>query len=154
MVTGISEWARELLRKPYITYGYMYSNGIRKNQIPDLNQGGFLATSKWASLAPAGHTVAQGEMMFRYQCMSCHTTTGYRSMQRLLGERDIDGIRGFLQILRETDPKKNPYSGIMPPLAGKDHEVEALAQYLNTIERGQAKKTASNPKPVAQPSAS
>lgn len=148
LVTGISEWTREMLRKPYVVYGYMYSNGIRKEQIAQINQVGFFRSAAWAAAArpvipePAtmGPVVGKGEVIFRYQCMSCHTQTGYRSMKRLLGERDREAIHGFLQILRQTDPEKNPYHGIMPPLAGQDEDVEALADYLNTINNTQKQK--------------
>ncbi len=65
--------------------------------------------------------------------MSCHTENGYRSMKRLLGERDQDAIKGFLSVLRSTDKEKNPYLGIMPPLAASDEELNDLAAYLRTI---------------------
>jgi cytochrome d ubiquinol oxidase subunit I len=141
MVTGISEWSREMLRKPYVIYGYMYSNGILREQVENINRTGFLRASKWAlasaptvpepaTMPPA---TGQGELIFRYQCMSCHTQTGYRSMKRLLLDRDRDAILALLEILHETDPKKNPYIGIMPPLAGTREEMNALADYLVTI---------------------
>jgi mono/diheme cytochrome c family protein len=68
--------------------------------------------------------------MYQYQCLSCHNVRGYRSTVSLLGGRDLAGIRSFLALMRETDAKKNPYHGMMPPLVGSDAEVEALAQYL------------------------
>jgi hypothetical protein len=66
--------------------------------------------------------------------MICHTTDGYRSMKKLLGERDLEGIKTFLLMMRETDPDKNSYLNIMPPLVGTDKEVEALAEYLVTLK--------------------
>lgn len=135
IVTGISEWSRELLRKPYVIYGYMYSNGVLRDQVPMINRGGFFNAARWAGPMSRDmqNPMQQGELMFRFQCMSCHTTRGYRGMNRFLGERDLRGIQGFLQTLRETDSKKNPYSGIMPPLTGSDQEVRNLALYLNTL---------------------
>ncbi|HEY9686253.1 MAG TPA: cytochrome ubiquinol oxidase subunit I [Coleofasciculaceae cyanobacterium] len=145
MVTGISEWSREMLRKPYVIYGYMYSNGILRDQIENINRIGFLRASKWALAstptipepATMPSATGQGELIFRYQCMSCHTQTGYRSMKRLLLDRDRDAILALLDILHETDPKKNPYIGIMPPLAGTREEMSALADYLATINHPQ-----------------
>jgi len=37
-------------------------------------------------------------------------------------------------MMRETDPEKNSYLNIMPPLVGTDKEVETLAEYLVTLK--------------------
>lgn len=138
MVTGISEWSREMLRKPYVIYNYMYSNGVIKERVPMLNEKGFAANARWV---PEGtHGLALGEKMFRYQCASCHTHTGYRSLTRLLGERDQDAILSFLKILQNTDSKQNPYAGIMPPVIGKESELKDLSAYLYTFNHKDAPK--------------
>ncbi|MBK8223117.1 MAG: cytochrome ubiquinol oxidase subunit I [Candidatus Obscuribacter sp.] len=131
-VTGTTEWMRELLRKPYVVYNYMYSNGIRKTEVPDITSAGFLNKGKWASaLANTPECKADpGEVIYRYQCMSCHTLDGYRSMKRMIGDRDEESVVGFLNMLKEKDPEKNPYHGIMPPLAANDTELKSLAHYL------------------------
>ncbi len=135
--TGSTEYMRELLRKPYVVYNYVYSNGIRKEDVPRLSQEGFLNAGVWskACTAQGENNEQRGEVMFRYQCMSCHTATGYRSMKKLLGERDEDAIYGFLTMLKETNPEKNQYLGIMPPLTGRDEELKDLAKYLSTINK-------------------
>ncbi len=133
VVTGMSEWTRELLRKPYVVYGFMYSNGILKERVPEINRVGFLKSANWARQSQISGRMEAGELMFRFQCMSCHTRVGYRGIDKLLAGRDPEGIRGLLALLRETDPAQNPYSGIMPPLLGNDEEVEALAVYLDTL---------------------
>ncbi len=143
-VTGTTEWMREMLRKPYVVYGYLYSNGIHKDDVHDLTKDGFLRKSKWAgALAQSAKSDAEkGELIFRYQCMSCHTVDGYRSMKKLLGTRDEDAINNFLQILKEEDPQKNNYSGIMPTLAANEEEIKELAKYLatvNSVERDREK---------------
>jgi mono/diheme cytochrome c family protein len=141
-VTGTTEWMRELLRKPYVVYDYMYSNGIRKDDVPKLADGGFLNIGKWAhgltsadpvGALPSGAPMAKGEVIFRYQCMSCHTENGYRSIKRMLGDRDKETILSFLKMLKERDKEKNPYMGIMPPLAANDAEMQELASYLATL---------------------
>jgi len=136
-VTGTTEWMRELLRKPYVIYDYMYSNGIRKAEIDKISQTGFLQQGKWASGLAQGqdNPTARGEIVFKYQCMSCHTEKGYRAMQKMLGERDRDSIQSFLQMLKEHDKDKNPYFGIMPPLAANDDEIKDLAAYLSTLNQ-------------------
>ncbi len=157
--TGTTEWMREMLRKPYVIYGYMYSNGIHKDDIADLQNKGFLSKGVWAHALTEGNVddVRKGEMIFRYQCMACHTEKGYRSMRKLLGSRDEQGIANFLQILRETDKTKNNYANIMPPLAVTEPELKYLAKYLSTInENGRletARKSGSEPTIVQKPSA-
>lgn len=135
IVTGVSEYTRELLRKPYVIYGYMYSNSLLKENIAPINRTGYFASAKWAQASLPAQTTAweRGRVMFRFQCMSCHTQKGYRGMDNLLGQRGPEDIQRFLQVLRETDPRKNPYAGIMPPLVGHSDEVNDLALYLSTI---------------------
>lgn len=135
IVTGVSEWVRELLRKPYIVYGYMYSNSLLREQVPTVNQAGFLPSAQWprAMTAQPLSRWEEGELMFRFQCMSCHTTRGYRSMETLLGARQSDDVRRLLEVMRSIDPAENPYLGIMPPVVGHDAELDALAEYLSTL---------------------
>ena len=38
MVTAVTEWVREAVRKPYIIYNYMYSNAILKTQGDKINE--------------------------------------------------------------------------------------------------------------------
>ncbi len=142
-VTGTTEWMRELLRKPYIVYGYLYSNGMHTDELPAKVDASFLKKGRWATAmaTPDMPPVAKGELLFRYECMSCHTVRGYRSMKTLLGPRDEDALVGFLQLLRMRDRSVNPYSGIMPPLVASDDELQCLSKYLATInqkERAQA----------------
>lgn len=141
MVTGSAEWMREMLRKPYVIYNYMYSNGIRKTEVPELQKKNFFNATRWhtASADP----VAQGKTVFKYQCMSCHTESGYRSMKKLLGERDKEAIVSFLELMKETDPKKNPYSGLMPPFVGDQEDMDKLATYLASINNSSTKNQAS-----------
>ena len=142
--TGTTEWMREMLRKPYVVYDYIYSNGIHKADIGDIANKGFLTAGKWSTAlaqAKPDDDIHKGEITFRFQCMACHTETGYRSMKKLLGERDEEAIAGFLHMLKEQDPKKNNYSGIMPPLAANEEEVKYLAKYLATINQESRQKT-------------
>lgn len=132
VVTGATEWAREVLRKPYIIYGYMYSNGIRVGDEPRYNQQGVLALAKWATVKDVtpSNQLSAGREVFVLQCSSCHTRTGYRSMDRVLRGRDLDSIRHFLNSLRDPN---GPYKGLMPPLVGTAAEQEALAHYLHSL---------------------
>lgn len=136
LVTSIGEWSREMLRKPYVIFDYMYSNGLRKDQIAEVNAKGFMASSKWAAVVAAeSKDNPVGLAMFKGQCISCHTIDGYRSMRKLMGTRDLEAIESFLLTIKETDKEKNPYLHIMPPLVGTAEEVHALAQYLKTLNQ-------------------
>jgi mono/diheme cytochrome c family protein len=130
LATGTTEWMRELLRKPYVIYNYMYSNGLTKEMAPKIANDSFIASRPWISSCKDNDNKANGALIFRYQCMSCHTETGYRGIKKLIGERDKDAIVGFVKTLKEQDKDKNPYLGIMPPFVGDDHDIEALSEYL------------------------
>ena len=83
--------------------GYIYSNGIHKADIEQLSKDGFLNKGKWAHALSETATsdTQRGELVFRGECMSCHTIRGYRSMQTMLGARDEDAIVSFLQMLQD-----------------------------------------------------
>jgi mono/diheme cytochrome c family protein len=135
VVTGITEWSREMLRKPYVVYNYLYSNAVLKDRVPLLRTQGFFASAPWANALamPKSDSLTRGRLMFRFSCMSCHTVSGYRGMDRLLGNRNRQGIEQFLTLLQKADQPKNPYYGIMPPLIANPDEVQDLAAYLASL---------------------
>ena len=110
-----------------------------------MNQKGFFNHHTFANAElttlKAGDTVGKGQLMFRYQCTSCHTATGngYRSMKRLLGIRDKEAITNLLTLMKDNhrvDDKgvaKTMYHGYMPPVVGHQDELDALADYLATL---------------------
>jgi len=159
--TGTTEWMREMLRKPYVIYNYIYSNGIHKSDVKELVDAGFLNKGKWASALAqsASSDTERGEIVFRYQCMACHTIKGYRSMKKLLGLLDEEAITRLLQMLKDEDPTQtaNAYAGIMPPLAANDAELKCLAKYLATVNvkaREKASNTSVRPEELANKSLS
>jgi cytochrome bd-type quinol oxidase subunit 1 len=126
--TGATEHAREMIRKPYTVGQYMYSNGVRRSQIAGYNNAGYTTSSPWTH-----GEMDQGELMFRGQCMNCHTVDGYRSLRRLLHGRDRKSIANLVATLHEpTDA--SPYTRYMPPLVGTKEEVDALVGYLDRME--------------------
>lgn len=149
LATASTEHAREMLRKPYVVGEHMYSNGIRIHDVERLNREGYLAHSPWirpeerqpgvtATNTPtSGHEHAdteplRGQLMFRGQCLACHTVDGYRSMRKLLGERDRQSIGNLLGVLH-TYAEDSPYRAYMPPLVGTPDEIEALGDYLAAL---------------------
>jgi cytochrome bd ubiquinol oxidase subunit I len=139
--TASGEYARELLRKPYVIGQYMYSNGVRKSRVAAYTDKGYLTDSMWTRPVPAGSdsslaNMAMGEAMYRGQCGACHTRDVYRSMKQLLSERDRNAIGSMLNILHTYPNTNSPYARFMPPLVGKPEEVQALGDYLNFVAHG------------------
>jgi cytochrome bd-type quinol oxidase subunit 1 len=131
-----TEWVREVVRKPWLLRGVIYSSGVRKDEVAAHNRDGHLAHATWArAWRDLGEPTAlrTGEAMFRSQCLPCHTRDGYRSMTRLLAGRDREAIRGFLDLIADTDPQKNSYLRFMPPLVGTSAERDAMATWLATL---------------------
>ncbi|MBP9855366.1 MAG: cytochrome ubiquinol oxidase subunit I [Candidatus Omnitrophica bacterium] len=129
--TFSSEYVREMIRKPYIIVGHMYSNGVRKNAVEKFNKEGYLTHSLWIRSSGDEH-LAQGEAMFRGQCMSCHTVDAYRPMKKLLAGRDKESIGNLLKMLHENK-SDSPYHKFMPQLVGTPGEIEALRDFLSTF---------------------
>lgn len=132
IATASTEYARETIRKPYVISNHMYSNGVRVNEVQKFNSQGYLTSSIWVN--PAMGKADRGEIVFRGQCMSCHTKGGYRSIVRLLQGRDRANIVKFLDMLHNP-PADSQYKKYMPPLVGKPEEIDDLAEYLSTLSK-------------------
>lgn len=124
--TGATEHAREMIRKPFSVGQYMYSNGIRRSQLPALRQAGYTSATPWRQ------SMSTGELMFRGQCINCHTVDGYRSLRKLMAGRDRKSIGTMLTMLHDV-PANSPYKNFMPPLSGTEAEKEALGDYLDRL---------------------
>ncbi len=133
IATGAGEYAREMLRKPFVIGRWMYSNGVRVTSVNKLNREGYLADSQWIWRGEGNQPASEysrGEAIFRGECGSCHTMNGYRAMRGLLDGRDRAGIHNFLVMLHEYKAD-SPYHRFMPPLTGTDAEINDLTNYLN-----------------------
>jgi mono/diheme cytochrome c family protein len=82
--------------------------------------------------SPARETLARGQLMFRGQCLACHTVDGYRSMREFLKGRDRESIKNVLTMLHEYKEDSH-YRAFMPPLVGTSGEIDALAIYLERL---------------------
>jgi mono/diheme cytochrome c family protein len=120
-----------MLRKPFVIGRHMYTNGVRVSAVPAINRTGYLAHSEWIRVDGDAH-LAQGEAIFRGECMACHTIDTYRSMKALLGDRDRQAIGNLLAMLHGDVPD-SPYRVFMPPMAGTPADVIALGDYLATL---------------------
>jgi mono/diheme cytochrome c family protein len=128
----------------------MYSNGVRVPYVARINQEGYLAHSMWVwqgpplfidVLVPPGtpfythendpdYSYSRGEAIFRGECGSCHTLSGYRPLKDLLAGRDRANIGSFITMLHEYKPD-SPYRRFMPPMVGTKQDVDDLTDYLN-----------------------
>jgi cytochrome bd-type quinol oxidase subunit 1 len=124
-VTGVTEWVREAVRKPYIIYGYMYSNALRLDQVAEIRQSGVLAQAKWVTVRDAGDPDWRrvGYEVFRTECRSCHTIDGYNGMRLMVKGWREEFVDYQLQHLNEL-------KGFMPPFVGSDAERRVLARWL------------------------
>lgn len=133
------EYMREIARKPYVLYGYLYSNGIHPEEVANMNKNGFLSTAKWSGIKVVTdeNKLQAGEEIFRLQCMSCHTLGNYNGIKSRTNKLTERGIEAQLTGMG----KINTY---MPPFVGTQKEKEALAAYLYEVVQGKttkAKKT-------------
>jgi cytochrome bd ubiquinol oxidase subunit I len=133
IATGSGEYAREMLRKPYVIGRWMYSNGVRVTYRDRINQQGYLTHSNWTwsgDGASSSSSYSRGEAIFRGECGSCHTIDGYRPLKTLLAGRDRANLTNFVNMLHDYKPD-SPYRKFMPPMVGTEQEVDDLVDFLN-----------------------
>ena len=123
-----AERVREAVRKPYVLFGYMYSNTVRVEDYSRIEEAGILASAKWisATTIDESNELTVGRELFRAQCMSCHTVGGYQDIIPHLSDRTVDDLEVILMDL-------SSFRGYMPPFAGNDEERLALARWLVTL---------------------
>jgi mono/diheme cytochrome c family protein len=129
-VTGATEWVREAVRKPYVLYGYMYSNAIRVEDVPRIREQGALAAAKWTTVdtVRTEDRARAGYELFRLQCRSCHTIDGYNGIRVL-----VKGWR--YEFLDNQIAHLNELKGFMPPFVGTPTERRALSLWLYGLGR-------------------
>jgi cytochrome bd-type quinol oxidase subunit 1 len=138
IATGSGEYAREMLRKPYVIGRWMFSNGMRVPYVNRVNEQGYLAHSEWVwNGSPSSYS--RGEAIFRGECASCHTLSGYRPLKDLLAGRDRANIGNFIVMLHEYKAD-SPYRRFMPPMVGTKQDVDDLTDFLNAQVNPQAAK--------------
>ncbi len=129
-VTGATEWVREAVRKPYVIYGYMYSNAIRVDDVDRIRARGALSAARWTTLdhVTPENARSAGEQLFRLECRSCHTVDGYNGIRAL-----VKGWR--YEFLDQQLMHLNELKGYMPPFVGTPDERRALARWLFELSR-------------------
>jgi mono/diheme cytochrome c family protein len=147
------ERLREGVRKPYLIHDYMFSNGIRVDEISRLNEEGILSKAQWAAFPPSDELHQKGRAVFRAQCMSCHTLDGYQGIRGLASD-DVDMNLGVLYVMQDQghtmaglppgeslDKSEFAYP-FMPPFVGTEEEMQALATYLAGVVGGETAQAA------------
>ena len=129
---GHFERAREFMRKPWVIGEYMYSNGVRKDELAFLQSEGLLKHATYVKHREVTETnkVECGQDLFMLACSRCHSTTGLNGVVEKLtamyGEDkawDSTAITAFLGTMHKTRT-------FMPPFPGNTKEAAALAAYL------------------------
>jgi len=123
---GAYERVREGARKPFVIHGYMYSNGVRVDEVDRLNREGILTKARWAGAGILAGPTMLGQRVFRAQCQMCHSLNGYLAIRPLVAGQDAEGLAAFLEALRAGRPG-------MPPIVGTEQEIEGLAAYLASL---------------------
>lgn len=124
---GSAEWAREGIRKPWVIYEYIYSNGVLATEVDALREAGIVANGVWIEPALADDRIAHGKQIFRAACQNCHAETGYNGMQSRVQHWDEAFAASMVALLEHTRRR-------MPPWVGTEDEAAAVAAYLMTLK--------------------
>ena len=132
IATGSMEFVREGIRKPYLIYDYLYSNGWTVDEKDKQAHESVLAANPWnlppgrdpASLTP----LELGRAVYRAQCSQCHNVGGINDVGELVASWDENMIRNNLRDIHRLKT-------FMPPLLGTQPERHALVQYLLSLNR-------------------
>ena len=126
--TAVTEWVREGVRKPYVIYGYMYSNGLRLADVERVRGEGVLKSARWVrhhNLDPQDLQSA-GQEIYRVQCASCHTVDGYNSIRL--------AVKGWSWAMIDYQlDHLSSLKGFMPAFVGTDAERQALGAWLASL---------------------
>lgn len=109
----------------------MYANGVLKTDVERFRKEGALAQAKLAPVREVteANKLQAGEELFRMQCIACHSIDGPRR-SRVMTER----AKGWSEeALAAFIPQMHTIRPVMPPFAGTDEEVKALAAYLHKM---------------------
>lgn len=128
MATGSMEFVREGIRKPYIIYDHMYSNGIRVDDVDRLNHQGVLSWAPWTAVAMGERMETlppekRGAAIYRAQCLRCHTYEGVNGVIPLIKGWPKSSIRDTIETLHIEQY-------YMPPFIGPGKDKHALTEYL------------------------
>jgi MFS family permease len=136
ILLGQFERVREFIRKPYAIAGYLYANGIRKDDYPLLQRDGILKHSIYVSIKEITekNELQAGKEVFTIACTRCHTVNGINSVRTKLNKMygavpwNEATISSYLAVMHQTRT-------FMPPFPGNEAERHAVAHYLVYLQR-------------------
>jgi cytochrome bd-type quinol oxidase subunit 1 len=123
---GAFEWAREAGRRPFILFGYEYSNGVRAADFETVREQGVLRSARWTQHKEItdANQAAAGRDLFGYLCLPCHSVGGVLSdIRPLTSNYTAFGMAAAIDGMGEMSP-------YMPPFPGTPVERDALAAYI------------------------
>ncbi len=126
IVMGGFEWTREAARRPYVINEVMYSNGILKKDVEDVDKIGYLRTALWVQNKEISENdlAGAGKEIFMHQCYACHTVGGNNN-DIIKASRNMS-YRALLSYIQ----KIHQIRSFMPPFVGTKQEGRALATYI------------------------
>ena len=123
---GSFEWTREAARRPFVVNGFVYSNGLRAEDVDAAARDGFLGKVRWGGVreARSDQDVEAGREIFKFQCYACHTAGGFNNdivaRTRGMSYQALDRYIANLHRIRS----------FMPPFAGNGRERGSLAAFI------------------------
>lgn len=130
IATANMEMVREGIRKPFLIYDYLYSNGWTVDEREKVDTEGILAQNPW--VVPEGVELTAlpqtelGHLVYKAQCSQCHVLGGVNDVTHLVATWDESLMRKNVNHIDKLKP-------FMPPLVGTPEEKEALVQFLLTL---------------------
>lgn len=164
-VAGSFEWIRETARRPWLVYGYMYSNGITVADGQKMNEQGVFATSGWARLRalgqdapdnrPSGQTAPARDAQAGAGPVSAPSLAGLSPEERgrfgrFLFTQQCSSCHGLGAPMLDIIPRvkgrgetgvsallaaQGVISPYMPPFFGTEEERLLLARWLAGLEK-------------------
>jgi len=129
---GSFEWIREAGRRPYLIYGYAYSNSALAKDLKTIEKQGLLKSARWAKNREISESNQKeaGKEIFNLLCASCHSVGGpVNDILPLTKKFTVFAMDSMLDGMG----KINDY---MPLFIGTVEEQEALAVYISEVLQG------------------
>ena len=153
---GGGEFVREGIRKPYLIYNHIYSNGFRVADVPAIQEkcdkreiDTILRMSPWCvqpndtgmtdeefyaldigdmgkDLRDYKTKIIKGSWVYDQQCLRCHSLDGYNSMKAL--------TKGWSkEAISEVTTKLDEIKMFMPPFVGTLRDRDCLNFYVHSL---------------------
>lgn len=128
---------REFIRKPYVIANYMYSNGVRPDELAMLQYEGVLKHATYAKHTEVTeqNLIEAGRDVFVLTCTRCHITAGINGVVNKsagMYGRDQEWDAGAMKAYMSSMHVSRTY---MPSFPGNEKEAEALVAYIKSLQK-------------------